>query len=188
MKKITTFLIILLSFTTFANEKLTFNLKSDTGIVTEKSWQDDFLLIAVGYTSCPDICPTTMLEMKNALAYLDKTPKLASKITPLFITIDPISDSLEDITNYTDYFDKRIVGLRADDFKSLDDVVNQLRASYGYIKDGKPVSPPKLPDGYTVFHSTFIYLYSPERELIDVYPFNLGGDELGTKVAMELSK
>ncbi len=150
--------------------------------VTQDSWDGKYLLMAVGYTTCPDICPTTMLDIRTALAELDKTPDIAKKVQPLFITIDPVSDSLESITQYAGFFDKRIIGLRASDFEHLDDIVEQLHASYGYEFDGKAVFPPNLPKGYTVMHSIYIYLYSPEGELLDVYPYNLNGVEMAKKI------
>ncbi len=164
-----------LSFTAIS-EPLTFSLNrlqdGQAVKVTEKSFPDKYLFIAVGYTGCPDICPTTMMEMRSLLQSLDETPALAKRIQPLFITIDPVSDTLKDITDYPAFFDSRIIGLRADDFPSLDKVVETLHASYGYTFKGKPVLPPDLPKGYTVMHSIYMYLYSPEGELLDVYPYN----------------
>lgn len=150
--------------------------------VSQDSWSDKYLLIAIGYTGCPDICPTTLLDMREALKSLDQQPEQAQKLQPLFISIDPLSDSLSDITQYTAYFDPRIVGLHTSDFKTLDEVVKQLRGSYGYQFEGKPVYPPELPKGYTVYHSTYIYLYSPAQELLDVFPYNMSGEVLAEKI------
>ncbi len=155
--------------------------------VTEKDWQGKYLLMAIGYTTCPDICPTTLTDVKNALAEMDKVaPEKAKQVQPLFITIDPTMDKLKNITAYAAYFDPRIIGLRADDFVKLDDVVNQLHGSYGYQFKGKKVTPPNLPKGYTVMHSTFIYLYSPERMLVDAYPYNMDGKTLAERIMKNL--
>lgn len=175
---------LVLSAMTFASvaAPLTFSLnriENDQAVkVNEKSFDNKYLLIAVGYTGCPDICPTTLLDMRNALKTLDETPEQVKKLQPLFITIDPESDTLKDITQYTGFFDSRIVGLRADNFELLDDVVKQLSASYGYTFEGKPVLPPNLPKGYTVMHSIYMYLYSPTGELLDVFPYNMDGKTL----------
>ncbi len=175
----------------YANEPLKFKLNKQiiqsqqvsSEVVTEKSWGNRFLLIAVGYTGCPDICPTTMLDMREALKTLDSVaPNKVKKLQPLFVTIDPESDTLADITRYAAYFDKRIIGLRAENFDDLDYLVSQLRASYGYEFEGKPVYPPNLPKGYTVSHSIFIYLYSPSGELLDVFPYNMAGKELAKRI------
>ncbi len=169
-------------------DNLTFKLNSATAKVTEKTWQDKYLLIAIGYTGCPDVCPTTMIDFRGALDYFDKKNlEIAKQLQPIWIGIDPTSDTLEDITAYTKHFEKRIVGLRADNFEILNNVVKQLNADYGYQINGKPVKPP-LPKGYTVYHSTYIYLYSPSRELVDVFSFNLGGTQLAKKIEIAISK
>ncbi len=170
-----------------AADPLTFSLNkmdNDKPVkVNQNSWPGKYLLIAVGYTGCPDICPTTLYDIREALADMDKnTPEKVKLIQPLFITIDPLADSLSDITKYTGYFDSRITGLRSDNFTLLDDVVKQLHASYGYLFEGKSVSPPNLPKGYTVMHSTFIYLYSPEGKLVDAYPYNMDGKTLAKRI------
>ncbi len=174
-----------------AAKPLTFSLNKQVDNkavkVDQNSWKGKYLLIAVGYTGCPDICPTTLLDMRETLAELDKiAPKKVGEVQPLFITIDPESDTLSDITRYTGFFDPRITGLRADDFDTLDNVVSQLHASYGYQFEGKPVFPPNLPKGYTVMHSTFIYLYSPEGLLVDAYPYNMHGNILARRILERL--
>lgn len=194
MKRMVQFGLALLASTAMtvqAAKPLTFSLKrlenEQAVAVTEKTWKDSYLLIAIGYTTCPDICPTTLLDIREALAEMDKTaPEKAKQLQPLFITIDPITDALKNITAYAAYFDPRIIGLRADDFVALDDVVNQLHGSYGYQFKGKAVSPPDLPKGYTVMHSTFIYLYSPSGQLVDAYPYSMDGKTLASRILQNL--
>lgn len=169
---------------------LTFSLQrlhNETVVtVSEKDFSDKYLLFAIGYTACPDICPTTLLDMRATMQALDATSTLAAKVQPLFLTIDPQSDSLSDISQYTAFFDPRIIGLRAENYPALDAVVEQLRGSYGYLSNGKPVLPPDLPKGYTVMHSTFIYLYSPDGLLLDAYPYNMYGNALAKNIVSHL--
>lgn len=174
------------SLLTWAAEPLRFQLYrqlNDAPVaVTENTWNNQYVLIAVGFTGCPDVCPTTLLDMRDALRALDNKPAVVKRLQPLFITIDPLSDSLENITEYAAYFDSRIIGLRAENFEKLDHVVKQLRASYGYQFQGKIVTPPNLPKGYTVSHSTYIYLYAPDGKLVDVYPYNMAGEEIAKRL------
>lgn len=58
--------------------------------VTDEFYRGKYLLISFGYTSCPDICPTTLLEISMTL---DRLGVDARKIQPLFITLDPERDS-----------------------------------------------------------------------------------------------
>lgn len=184
-------LLVGLSMTVQAAKPLTFSLnRLDAGqvvTVTENSWKDKYLLLAIGYTSCPDICPTTLLDMREALHSMDQhAPDKVKQIQALFITIDPLTDALENITKYAAYFDSRIIGLRTENFAALDNLVEQLRASYGYLFNGQLVTPPHLPEGYTVMHSTFIYLYSPEGRLMDAYPYNIDGETLAKSIIRSL--
>ena len=66
-----------------------------------------FQLIAFGYTFCPDICPTTLQEMTEVLKQLGEQ---AGRIQPLFISVDPERDTLEQLGSYVAFFDKRILG------------------------------------------------------------------------------
>lgn len=145
---------------------------------------DDFpgkyLMIAVGFTSCPDICPTTLLEFREALKELGE---LSDYLQPIFITIDPLRDEPQRLNQYTHYFHEKILGLQGD-LQQTADVARQLNATYGYLYDKKEVYPPDLPDGYTVYHSTFIYLFSPapDLEMVDFFNYNQGGTFLANQL------
>lgn len=149
--------------------------------VTEKSYQDQFLFVAIGYTSCPEICPTTALDMAGVMHRLgDK----ADLVTPLFISIDPNRDTAENLAQYVQYFHPKLIGLVGTD-EQTKAVAKSLRATYGYSRDGKPVYSP-LPELYEVFHSTYLYLYGPDRELIDVYGYGDGSEKIAKAMLKEL--
>lgn len=161
---------------------LSFTLQDHSlGQVTEKSWPGQYLFIGIGYTSCPDICPTTVLDMTATMAKLgDK----AKRVTPIFISIDPNRDSAASIDQYVKYFSPAMVGLVGDD-QQTKAAAKALRATYGYSRDGKPVYAP-LPTLYEVYHSTYLYLYGPDRELIDVYGYGDGAEKIAASMAREL--
>jgi len=151
------------------------------GSVTEKNWPGKYLLIGIGYTSCPDICPTTVMDLSSAVAGLGAK---ADKIVPIFISVDPNRDSVKNIDLYVKYFSPNMVGL-VGNITQTTDVVKTLSATYGYSLEGKPVYPP-LPSQYEVYHSAYIYLYGPDRQLIDVFGYGLGGDKISQKIATYL--
>jgi protein SCO1/2 len=157
---------------------LTFELQEhNLGTVTEKNWKDKHLLIGIGYTSCPDICPTTVIDLATAVNTLGEQ---AEQVVPIFISVDPKRDTVENMDLYVKYFDPKMVGLTG----SLDQIkiaAKNLKATYGYSLEGKPIYPP-LPKHYEVFHSAYIYLYGPDRELIDVYGYGEGGMKIGASV------
>jgi protein SCO1/2 len=68
-----------------------------------------FALVFFGYTSCPDICPTTLTTIGQALKGLGPE---ADKVLPLFVSLDPERDSRKVLSQYTQAIDPHIVGLR----------------------------------------------------------------------------
>ena len=150
-------------------DKLSFSLTAPDGEITEKSFPGKYLLMAVGYTSCPDICPTTLYEFGRTIKAIDNP----DVIQFLFVTIDPMNDDVKRLNAYTNYFDPRIIGLTGD-MAQIRGLADQLGATFGYRKDGKKVENPKRGEVYEVYHSAYIYLISPEREIIDVYDYQIG--------------
>lgn len=161
---------------------LTFTLtEASMGTVTEDSWPAQYLFIAIGYTSCPEICPTTALDMAGVMNRLGESAK---DVTPLFISIDPHRDSAENIAKYVQYFHPKLKGLVGTQAQTKA-VSQSLRATYGYSRDGKPVYPP-LPELYEVFHSTYLYFYDPQGKLIDVYGYGDGVEKISQAIQTEL--
>ncbi|MDH5934341.1 SCO family protein [Vibrio splendidus] len=161
---------LLLSLPTAA-KPLQFELQEQNlGTVTAKNWEGKHLLIGIGYTSCPDICPTTVIDLATAVNGLGEQ---AEQVVPIFISVDPNRDTVENIDLYVKYFDPKMVGLTGTQ-QQLKIATKNLKATYGYSLEGKPIYPP-LPKQYEVFHSTYLYLYGPDRELIDVFGYGEGG-------------
>lgn len=150
--------------------------------ITETSFPGQYILLAFGFTNCPDVCPTTLYDMKQMLIKINDP----DKIQPLFITIDPKRDDVTRLNQYTGYFSPRIIGL-AGSREAIDAAVERFNASYGYQLDGKKLNPDELPDGaYTVYHSTYIYLLDDQGNLLDVFDYQSGADNLtaGIEAAM----
>jgi cytochrome oxidase Cu insertion factor (SCO1/SenC/PrrC family) len=76
--------------------------------VTSEDFRGRLQLISFGFTSCPDVCPTTLLEMTHVLTALGAK---AQYIQPIFITVDPQRDTAQVLGAYTAAFDARILGL-----------------------------------------------------------------------------
>lgn len=121
--------------------------------VTNEDFLGRFQLIAFGYTSCPDVCPTTLLEMKEVLKHLgDK----AVQLQPIFITVDPERDSAQVMREYTSAFDPRILGLRGSEDLTRR-AAAEFRVRYEKVRD--PAAPP---GSYTVDHSAGMILLGPD--------------------------
>ncbi|MBT5264866.1 MAG: SCO family protein [Rhodospirillaceae bacterium] len=79
-----------------------FSLIDQSGkTVTDESFRGKFMLIYFGYTFCPDVCPTSLSAMGDALDLLGIE---ADKIKPLFITVDPERDTVEVLADYHQHF------------------------------------------------------------------------------------
>jgi protein SCO1 len=137
-----------------------FELTDQNGrTVTDKDLKGEPFLVFFGFTHCPDICPTTLLELSNVL---DKLGSDADKVHVLFISIDPERDNPIALKDYLSSFNSRLVGLTGD----LPAVTTVARAYHVYFK--------KVPlDGgdYTMDHSALVYLMDKDGRFVG--PFNL---------------
>ena len=129
-------------------QKITFDLVDERGPVTQESYPGKYLLLAIGYTSCPDICPTTLYEYGLTM----KAIKNPDAIQPIFVTIDPANDDVARLNAYTRYFDERIVGLSGS-MENIQNLADQIGATFGYRANGKKIDNPVRGMSYTVYHS-----------------------------------
>lgn len=153
--------------------EISFALRDVNGPVTEKSYPGKYLLLTIGYTTCPDICPTTLYEYGQAMQAIDNP----DAIQPVFVTIDPVNDDAARLAEYTGHFDKRIAGLTGE-MKAIEELARQLGATFGYRQDGKKITQPQKGMSYSVYHSALIYLIGPDRKLLDVYDYQIGAEGL----------
>lgn len=153
---------------TYAEKIYQFKLNGPNNkIYTEKSFPKRYSLVVFGFTFCPDVCPTTLLKIHHILDSI-KNPKV---LQPIFITIDPKRDTVENLNKYTDFFDKRIIGLSGSS-EDIERTAKNFNASYGFQLNGKKVNPEDLEDNnYTVYHSSYMYLLNDKGQLIDVFDY-----------------
>jgi protein SCO1 len=148
-----------------------FALTGADGIVTEQSYQGKWLAIYFGYTYCPDICPTTMMELAQALEALG--PRAAA-VQALFISVDPQRDTPDLLAEYLKTFDPRFVGLTGN-AKQISAAAKSFNVFYERhdTDDGN----------YTYDHSSYLYLVDPGGQLAEA----LGGDRSSEQIAATLS-
>jgi protein SCO1/2 len=119
--------------------------------VTDADYAGQWKLVFFGFTSCPEVCPTTLSRISLTLKALGP---LGDKLHPLFITVDPERDTPEVLRNYTEAFDKRITGLTGTPAE-IDAVAKAYRAFYQKVPQG---------NDYTMDHSTLIYVMRPDGQ------------------------
>src|SRR5262249_54880330 len=130
--------------------KLAFGLTAPDGTaVTEQTYHDKWLVIYFGYTFCPDVCPTTMMEIAGALKALG--PR-ANAVQAIFITVDPQRDTPDVLNEYLKAFDPRLIGLTGTSAQ-IAATAKTFHVFYERNDTG---------DGsYLYDHSAFIYLVNP---------------------------
>ncbi len=148
-----------------------FTLVDQSGqTVTPASYRGRWLLVYFGYTTCPDVCPTTLQMISRALAALGTR---ASQVVPLFITVDPARDTPQVLAGYTSLFDKRIVGLTG----SQTQVTAAEQAFRVYA-----AKVPQPGGSYLMDHTSFIYLIDPDGHLRALF----GSDATAATLAARL--
>ena len=132
-----------------------------------------FMLVYFGYSYCPDVCPTALAVMADAL---EKVPR-EDRITPIFITIDPERDSPKVLKTYLKAFGPRFVGLTGDS----QSIAAAARAYRVYYKKH-----PLQGGGYAMDHSSVIYLMGPDGKFIANYDAKIGVDAFKTALSEKL--
>ena len=145
--------------------------------VTDRDFRGHYLLVYFGYTFCPDVCPTTLNQMAEALDTLG--PK-ADQVQPLFITVDPKRDTPQVVGQYVAAFTPRLVGLTG----TPEEIAKVAREYPGLLRD-----PPDRRHArrYTVDHSSILYLMSPSGAFIAPIRADQSGAEMAKDIARHLS-
>lgn len=118
------------------------------------------VLLFFGYTSCPDVCPTTLAELKQVM---DGMENKAERVQVVFVSVDPERDTSEKIQQYVEHFDPAFVGLSGskDELKTIWD-------NYGVFRE-EVESDSAL--GYIVNHTARTYLVDADGNLRLSYGF-----------------
>ncbi|MEW5789863.1 MAG: SCO family protein [Pseudomonadota bacterium] len=129
--------------------------------VTLESFRGKLVVLFFGYTHCPDVCPTTLSDMAQALKLLP--PDVAAKVQVLFISVDPERDTADTLKAYVPYFHPSFLGLLGDTAQ-IQSAAREFQVVYR-----KHVEPGAT--GYLVDHSAGSYVLDGEGRLRLYLPF-----------------
>jgi protein SCO1/2 len=132
-----------------------FTLRDPTG--KERSLADfrgKAVVVFFGYTQCPDVCPTTLATLAEAMKRLGPE---ADRVQVLFITVDPERDTPDLLSKYVPAFDPRFVGLRGD--------AEQTARTAKEFKILYQKQPGASPGSYTMDHSAGTFIFDPQGRL-----------------------
>jgi protein SCO1/2 len=160
-----------------ADIRADFALIDHTGApVADEDLRGQWLLVFFGFTNCPDVCPTTMAEIAAARDMLGAD---AVKLRPVLITVDPERDTPEALGEYVAAFDADALGLTG----SPEAVAAAAKGFRAYFRKA---SNPSAPDGYSMDHTTYLYLIGPDGAYVDFYRYGIGADALAADLRKRL--
>jgi len=141
--------------------------------VTSEEFIGRYQLIAFGYISCPDVCPTTLLGYRNIIEALGNQ---AERLQPLFITVDPERDHASVLREYTAAFHPAILGLRGSP-ELLQRAAQSFRVRYEKVRE-----PGAAADVYTMDHSTGMYLLDGEGRFVTKFSMTANAQEVAARI------
>ena len=151
-----------------------FKLEDGTGkTVTDRDFRGKYMLVYFGYTFCPDVCPTTLNEVAEAM---DRLGPKAEKIQPIFITVDPDRDTPPVVQQFASAFTPRLIGLTGTS-DQIATVANEYRVYYAKHRTGPG------PNDYSMDHSSILYLMGTDGAFLAPIRTDRSGAEIADEIA-----
>ena len=149
-----------------------FELRDQSGATrTQADFAGRHMLVYFGYTYCPDVCPTSLSIMSQALDLLEgETGSLEDRVVPVFVTVDPARDDVPAMAAYAEHFHPRLVALTGSD-QQIAAAAKAYRVYYRKAED------PSVSE-YLMDHSSFIYLMGPDGTYVSHFAHNASPQEI----------
>ena len=148
-------------------------ITSESSSLKLEKFKGKIILVFFGYTHCPDICPTTLLDITKTLNDLGDD---ASEVQPVFISVDYQRDNPEHLAQYVKYFDSRILGVSSNKY-NIDKISRYFKTQYALLE-------PEAKN-YLVEHSSNLYVIDKNLIVNRIIPNGLPGTEI-TKAVRKL--
>lgn len=134
-------------------------------------------VVYFGYTSCPDVCPTTMSDVKRALAQMPA--EQASRVGVVMVTVDPDRDVEDKLAAYVATFIADGAASRITDPAELQSVADAFGARYSVetLEDGE----------IEVSHTGDLYVVDDRGDIVLQWPFGTASDDLAADLAAMLA-
>ncbi|HYD36436.1 MAG TPA: SCO family protein [Allosphingosinicella sp.] len=142
---------------------------------TESDFAGRYRIIYFGFTHCPDVCPTDLAILGQALRRFEKSdPERATRVVPIFVSVDPERDTPAVLKDYVSSFHPRLVGLTG----TKAQVADMIRRYGAYGEKEAPAAD----GGYNVNHSRIAELIGPEGEPIALLPYDKGAEAVAAEL------
>jgi len=139
---------------------------------TMSDFKGKAVVLFFGYTHCPDVCPTTMSDLKNAMKLLgDKS----DQVQVLFVTVDPARDTQEVLAQFVPSFDKRFIGMRGNAQETKETLEN-FKIFYSKVEG-------KSENDYTIDHSAGMYAFDKAGKIRLYMAYGMKPAEIASDVS-----
>ena len=138
---------------------------------TQADFAGRHMLVYFGYTYCPDVCPTSLSIMSQAVDLLEEeVGTLEDRLVPLFVTVDPARDDVAAMAAYAEHFHPRLVALTGSD-EQIAAAAKAYRVYYRRAEDPSATE-------YLMDHSSFIYLMGTDGTYVSHFAHNATPQEI----------
>jgi protein SCO1/2 len=121
---------------------------------TLADFQGKAVILFFGFTQCPDVCPTTLSELKAVMQALGTQ---ADRVQVLFVTLDPARDTQAVLAQYIPAFDTRFLGMYTDAEGTL-----KIAKDFKVYFEKRPGS---TPENYTIDHTAASFVFDPQGRI-----------------------
>ena len=154
-----------------------FYLTDHTGAqFTDAELAGDYALVYFGYTFCPDICPTELGQIAEAIDLMGPD---GARVRPVMITIDPLRDTPEVLSEYVPLFHERLVGLTG-----TEDEVREVATNYRVFF--KRSDDPNY-TYYLMDHTSFVYLLAPTGEIASMFRYGTPPEDIAATIRQHMN-
>lgn len=152
-----------------------FSLIDHTGAPADESiLKGKVSLVYFGFTHCPDVCPTDLL---NAVAAQDKIAEDGGSAQLVFVSVDPERDDPETVSSYVGAFSDDLIGLTG-----TPEQVAQAAKAYEVIYAKSPLADPADQTSYEIIHSTYLYAVGPDAKELWRFPSKTPPDVVSSRL------
>ena len=155
-----------------------FRLTDHTGKArTLADFRGKVVTLFFGYTHCPDVCPTTLSDMRQVM---EKLGKDSERVQVLFVTLDPGRDTPELLARYVPAFHPSFLGLYGD-AETTAKTAKDFKIFY-------QLQPGKTPETYTVDHAAGTLVFDPQGRLRLFLNYGLSSDLIASDIRILLKQ
>jgi protein SCO1/2 len=143
--------------------------------VTQADFRGRYMLVYFGFTYCPDVCPSSLMDMSRAIDRLaERAPDKAERVVPVFITVDPERDDVAAMADYVENFHPRLVGLTGTPAQ-VKAAADQFRVYYEKVSPQEYFGSEAAAEGseadYLMAHSSYMLLMGPDGGYITNFKY-----------------